>query len=82
MARQLKVFGWVLSDGRQAIIAATSQVEAARLAGYQRPSQMHSLAETANDQAEAVALPRPGVVFVTNSHARDRVFTELADGGR
>jgi len=53
------------------IIAAKSKAEAARLAGYKRPSQMWNLGETGNVISCGVALNQPGVVFwqpLSNAH--------------
>ena len=49
---------------QRAIVAATSQKEAARIAGADRPSQLFNLSETGNDIELSVALAEPGVIFV------------------
>lgn len=69
--RPLKVYGWqdrrLEAEGwhkqTREIVAARSQAEAARLAGYTRPGQMFNLGETRNEQEIATATAQPGVVF-------------------
>ncbi len=48
----------------EAIVAARSQAEVARLAGYDRPSQMFNLGETGNDAAIKAATSEPGTLFI------------------
>lgn len=67
----IKVYGWQSfrrecpTIGRQTreIVAARSKKEAARLAGYARPSQMFNLCETGNPKEIEVAMSEPGAVF-------------------
>lgn len=70
--RPLRVYGWTGTDYRlrtthnqsRCIVAAHSKAEAARLAGYDRPSQMFNLCETGNDREIAEAVQESGVVIV------------------
>lgn len=72
--KKLKVYGWQSfrreckpapngSTQTREICAAHSKVEAARVAGYDRPAQMFNLCETGNAGECELAIANPGVVF-------------------
>ena len=73
MPRELRVYGWLgfrrsasgpRSIGQvRLIVAARSKAEAARIADYDRPSQMFNLGETGNREEIETAMAQPGVVF-------------------
>jgi hypothetical protein len=71
--RALKVYRWQSfriecpTNHRQTkeVVAARSKTEAARLAGFDRPSQMFNLAEACSDLEIKVAMQSPGTVYWT-----------------
>jgi len=71
MARKLRVYVWEGVRGEcpthspmtREIVAATSQVEAARIAGVRSPRQLFNLCETGNADELATARAEPATVF-------------------
>lgn len=75
MKKPLKVYGWQGYSRSSAkkgficsreIVAARSQAEAARCAGFKAPRQMFCFGETGNADEIATATAKPGVVFWRN----------------
>ena len=80
--RKLKVYGWQSfrvecssrSKQTREIVAASSKIEAVRLSGRTRLSELFNLCETGNKIELEVALSNPGQVFwcPLNESGRDR----------
>lgn len=90
MARKLKVYGWSafyirgaekqFNQSFRCIVAATSQADAARLAGKEKPRDLWQLTETGNAGEIALATTKPGTVFFQVHHAPAAVpWQELDD---
>mgnify|MGYP007069486498 CR=1 FL=1 len=71
--RALKVYRWqsfrtecpTYHRQTKEVVAARSKAEAARLAGFDRPSQMFNFAEACSDLEIKVAMQSPGTVYWT-----------------
>lgn len=59
------------------VVAAKSKAEVARIAGYDRPSQMFNLAETGNARDVATAMAEPGVIFWRPINDYEGAFTRV-----
>lgn len=82
MATALKVFGWqgFRSDSNlprgmtREIVAAPTQIAAARIAGVKRPGQLFNFCETGNRDEIAAAMAQPGVVMYRGLDDRKTPF--------